>query len=582
MARMVPTLDEAELNLLSSRGEAFFYRECRDALPSDWLVLFSVPWVSTTIGGRPHDGEADFVVFVPGGGLLVIEVKGGGVEFDPSSAKWYSSDRHSVRHVIKDPFKQAVQEKATIIAILRSDARWQSAHSGWLVAGHAVLLPDVERVDGAISPMSPREIVGGRREMASIQKWIQQVLHYWAGDATHARGAVGLNRHAMDVAATILCGRLEARPLVSSVLAEEERVRILLTEQQSRVLRAIGSRKQAAICGGAGTGKTLLALDRACACSKQGMKTLLLTYNRLLADSLKHAAIGNDGLFTMTYHQLCEWRCSLAGKHSGRDLIAEARIDFPSRGNADYFDRQLPYALALSTEVLDERFDAVIVDEGQDFRDEYWAGVQLLLRSETESNLYVFYDQNQSLYSRSASIPVKDEPFVLSFNCRNTQSIHQFAYRYFRGEETDPPPGNIGVPVEFTSAPSVGSQRDAVHSAIVRLLTQEQVEPRQIAVLVCGQPKGVYFDSLEGKVLPKGVYWSFEGSAISAGIRVDTVRRFKGLEADIVFLWGVDTLPSAERIETLYVGSSRAKSRLHVIGRADTVRSLEAELGTTG
>ncbi len=575
MARLVPTLDESELTLLASRAEANFYRVCRDDLPADWLVLFSVPWVSTTIGGRPHDGEADFVVLVPGSGMLVIEVKGGGVEFDPSAAKWYSTDRHAARHLIKDPFKQAVQEKATIIDMLRSDARWRAAHSGWLTAGHAVLFPDVDRVEGVVGPMSPREIVGGRSEMATCRRWIEQVLQYWAGGSSHSHSDPGLSRQAMAVVELILCKRLEARPLVSTRLAQEEAVRITLTEQQSRVLRAIGTRKQAAVCGGAGTGKTLLALDRACACARDGMKTLLLSYNRLLADYFKHAALGQDGLYAMSYHQLCEWRTALGFKNSGRDLISEARVEFPSRGDADYFDRQLPYALALSTEVLDERFDAIVVDEGQDFRDEYWLGVQLLMRSEVESRLYVFYDQNQTLYSRTGSIPIGDEPFLLSFNCRNTHSIHQFAYQFFRGEVTDPPPGNIGVPLEFISAPSVGSQADVIHAAIVRLLVQEKVEPRQIAVLVCGQPKCAYYDALKDKALPRGVAWSFEGAAVATGLRVDTVRRFKGLEADIVFLWGVDTMPSSDRIETLYVGASRAKSRLNVVGRADSLLKLQ-------
>src|SRR5262245_36589659 len=143
---MVPNLAEGELAGLKSQAEASFYRACRDSLPADWLVLFSVPWVGTTVGGRRYDGEADFIVFVPSSGFLVIEVKGGGVEYVPIEGRWYSTDGRGTRHAIKDPFRQAVSEKHSVLDILRNNAGWRSAHTEWVLAGHAVLLLDVDRL----------------------------------------------------------------------------------------------------------------------------------------------------------------------------------------------------------------------------------------------------------------------------------------------------------------------------------------------------------------------------------------------------------------------------------------------------
>ena len=94
----------------------------------------------------------------------------------------------------------------------------------------------------------------------------------------------------------------------------------------------------------------------------------------------------------------------------------------------------------------------ILVDEGQDFREEYWLGVELLLRDERESHLHIFFDQNQRFYTKAASLPVKDEPFVLSFNCRNTASIHRLAYGYFTGDPTDPP--TYQRPLEGVPAPA--------------------------------------------------------------------------------------------------------------------------------
>lgn len=99
----------------------------------------------------------------------------------------------------------------------------------------------------------------------------------------------------------------------------------------------------------------------------------------------------------------------------------------------------MPYALALSTDVLDEKYDAVVVDEAQDFSDEYWLGVEMLLRDQDEGYLYIFIDENQALYPRQGKLPVEDEPFYLTSNCRNTAPIHEVGYAFYEGEQIDAP-----------------------------------------------------------------------------------------------------------------------------------------------
>jgi hypothetical protein len=566
VARILPILAETELAALKSQAEARCYRVFRDKLPPDWLVLFSVPWVGVTVSGRRYDGEADFIVFAPGLGLLVVEVKGGGIQYVPTEGHWYSVDGRGERHSIKDPFRQAVAEKYAVINILRDDAAWKAAHPGRLLAGHAVLLPDVDRLEGAVSPESPREILGGRPNVDDAQRWVETVLRFWAGQI---RDWEPLSRPSLAAAEKSLCGRLEARPLLSVQLEAEERIRIQLTEQQSRVMRAIGSRRRALVCGGAGTGKTLLALERARSLASAGKKTLLVCYNRLLADFFKVCCKDDTNLLCMTFHQLCDWRAQEARDHSKRDVLAEAKATCPAKRAQDLFDVQMPYALALSTEILPGRFDAILVDEGQDFREEYWLGIELMLKGEGDNYLYIFYDQNQSLYTKASSLPVKEEPFVLTFNCRNTASIHRLAYGYFAGDATDPPPGNPGVPVDAITGASVAAQCDAVHAAVLKLVTQERLQPMQVAILVCGQPKESYFEQLRRKPLPRGIEWSIEAPAVAQGVRVDTVRRFKGLEADVVFLWGIDTSAPADLREVMYVGTTRAKSRLTLVGQKE-------------
>jgi hypothetical protein len=73
------------LTLVKSAAERRFYEACQNQLPDDWVVLFSTQWVGITPGGRRHDGEADFVIFAKDLGMLIVEVKGGGVSYEPET-----------------------------------------------------------------------------------------------------------------------------------------------------------------------------------------------------------------------------------------------------------------------------------------------------------------------------------------------------------------------------------------------------------------------------------------------------------------------------------------------------------------
>src|SRR4051794_11900744 len=93
MARMVPEFDEAQLDGLKSAAEGRFYRACRDQLDEHVLVIHSIALVRLTAAGSHEDAEADFVIIDSRRGLLVVEVKGGGIAFDPIKGTWTSLGR---------------------------------------------------------------------------------------------------------------------------------------------------------------------------------------------------------------------------------------------------------------------------------------------------------------------------------------------------------------------------------------------------------------------------------------------------------------------------------------------------------
>jgi len=65
-----------------------------------------------------------------------------------------------------------------------------------------------------------------------------------------------------------------------------------------------------------------------------------------------------------------------------------------------------------------------------------------------------------------------------------------------------------------------------------------------------------------------------DSRTLTNDVRLDTVNRFKGLEAEVVILWGLDGLDLCEHEELLYVGLSRAKSLLIVCATTAIIEQL--------
>lgn len=568
MATMVPELSDTQLRRVEtrSRAEARLYRACREQLDSNYLVLYSLSLVVEP-GAWPDDAEADFVIFDRRRGMLVVEVKGGGIRFDPGTGIWQSQGK-SGTHDIHDPFKQAMKVKRGLIPYLRNHKKWKSAKLGWLLAGHAVFLPDTSNVERLCLPEAPVEIIGSKEHLANLDGWLQTVLNYWQGEGETGQP---LGPKGIDTVMDILCPQVQVRPLIGVQLAEEERDRIRLTDKQARIFQVIGDREEAVICGGAGTGKTLLAMERARQLAGKGLSALLLCYNKILAEHLKDVAGNQPGLMVMGFHEFCGHRVAQVQREKGIDLLAEAKRAWP---NKDLYHCHLPFALARSAEVLGDTFDAIIVDEGQDFLDEYWLGIEML-RSPAKGYFYVFYDCNQAIYTKPSQFLQQKKPFYLTENCRNTSAIHETVYRYYRGP-TVYPPDIDGWPVEFITSPSPPSQSHKVHSLIERLLLQEGLKPKDIALLVASSSASDYFPMMIDRPLPNGARYAQQEHGSDNTIFMDWFGRFKGMEANILVYWACRSATPEAMREEMYVGLSRCKSRLFIVGSDEVCRRIQS------
>lgn len=558
MARMVPNLDTAALDRISSKAEKTVYLALREQLPHNHLVVHSLELLGNRPGVGPRDSEADFVVFDPDAGYLVLEVKGGGIEVDPGTGKWSSRDRHGVWHDIKDPFRQARNAKHELLRTLKNASGWGHAGMPHITIGHAVLFPDLADTHRLVGPDRPGNIMGGRNELEDAAVWIQCVMSFWVSksEMSNSLGELG-----MRVVESTFCKKVRVDVPLSFVLKDESSRQIDLTKQQGRILASLGYRSRAAIAGGAGTGKTLLAMQHAKKLASQGRRTLLVCFNRALADFLKHEAQDIEDLDCMSFHQLCYWRSKTVRAEQGIDLLKQAENTMPT---APIYDVQYPFALAQSTEYSPFRYAAIVVDEAQDFGEEFWLPLELLLEDPDDSPLFLFFDPNQAVYKRAESFPILDPPFLLTTNCRNTDHIHRVAYQFYHGDEVFPP-GIDGAPHRVLTSNSIDAQAKQIQTQVSELISRESVSPSDICILILDKDKRHYYQALKNIGRPAQSNWSFEKHWVPQTVLVDTARRFKGLESMIVFLWGFENiLPDRDR-ELLYVGLSRARSRLFLV-----------------
>lgn len=568
MARMYPVLDETQLSALSADkrdGEVRVYRACRDALDDSWLVKYRLQ--ITTDERPPRDVEADFALFHQNLGILVIEVKGGRhIDYDAETEKWHATGPDAGPQKL-DPVGQAKKAKYVILSELQADPRWGARR---IHLEHAVFFPHIDDVERLGGPELKSWQIGGHRELAWFKKWVETCLGSHRGDQERPLGPQGIS-----LAEELFCRSRTARSLLSTDLAEEEVVRLRLTEQQAVIFEYLTYHPRALITGGAGTGKTLLALMRAKDLAREQKRTLLLCFNAPLGDHLK-AIVEKESLqeflHAMTFHELCKYGIKRALQEKSTDTLAEARRAYPRGDEANV---QLPDALARSVlELTDWRYDAILIDEAQDFRPEFDVSIEVLLQDEATSLLYLFCDVNQAIYTKPSLGLVRTPPYILKKNCRNTRFIHDAAIRFYRGEAMVPPP-IPGAEIELLTGAGPDKQADRIRVQLATLLSKEDVRPEQIVVLIAPSArKRFYYDLLRPLSLPKPTKWSFEEHRQQDTLLVDTVMRFKGLEADAVFVWGLDDIEPQERRELLYVALTRAKSRLYLVGTDTACRSV--------
>lgn len=516
-------------------AEKAVWTALKNSLPDDVVLAHSV---QVRDGRSEH--EIDILVLWPNVGMAAIEVKGGQVSIN--DGQWYQSDR-SQKRKIQSPVAQSQSS-------LHALKNWLESQLGSRVSSrcaYMVSLPYTDVPSEWTMTGCPRPLILDQTDSKSPAELVRQAIENEGG------GAAPLAPAFLERIVRKLGGNLDTAVAPSTTFQEDEAAQDHLTERQSVLLQATRSLPRIRFTGGAGSGKTWLAVEKARLLSKQGKRVGLFCYNKGLGQYLQdRVATWRQAkpVFTGEFHEYVR------------------ELGVPDGKGQDYFDVEMPRLLKELAAEMDpqERLDAVVVDEAQDFAPFWWKALLACTTNPSAGEVYAFMDDRQDVYQRwgGATADLTNGPMAtlvpihVDDNLRNTRKIAE-SFRPFAGEHFTPR-GSTGLPVRFVDCPT----EDALDVAgdCVEALIEEGWANNQIALLTTKDRHPIHLDYFERDATEE--YWR-EFHANEAEF-YGHVLGFKGLERSVVVLCVNGFKDMGRAPEQLYVGLSRARSLLVVVG----------------
>ncbi|MBU1240433.1 NERD domain-containing protein [Myxococcota bacterium] len=571
MAIMIPSSIDASRAGGVSEGMVF---EALSRLSDEWFVyanyLFCDP-------ATDRDGEIDFLVVHRTLGLMAIECKGKGVWYDRAAGRWYREYRGEVKET-GCPFVQVKDHKYRLRGLLTEKMREHFDLMGgefpWIF-GHMVVMPQARWVAGALPNHISRPLFMDAGDLDDVEGGLGRAFAYFREAATerypenprrppHQHFRAITDRELGLFRKQVLHPSFSLVPNLSVTLRRGNEAFVRLSEQQRHFMAGFLGNRRLLIKGGAGTGKTLLALEAARILAERGGTVLLLCFNKALGKYLAarvRELFGEKPPIRADHFHGFVGHIVTAGGGSLDDLRAEAGDE------KTFWNETAPLALVDAAERPDfVRYDHIVIDEGQDFRAAWWVVLEDCMRDRAEGRLVIFADPLQNIFDHDLELPGDLFGYDLTVNFRNAVHIAQEVKKLAHGEMVSDARCPQGLVPRFHRQGSTAKTLKELTGIVARLLGGEQLMPDQIALLT---PHSNLHSSLAGLTELAGVPVSRDPMDRAGALLHSTIGRFKGLESDVVILLDVDPADPLCTRNMLYVAISRARLVLHIFHKGD-------------
>ena len=551
MARLIPNVAPSDI---TNSGERITAEALIEQLSDRFVIIHSFGWLRKLGQNSYIEGECDFVLLDPNNGILFVEVKGGTVKYDPTAETWVRVLSGGQQfEIIRDPFDQVRRNMHTIIDIIIEKVSYDLMPFTY---GYAAIFPD-GRFHGQLPPSISREQILDSSALENVDAIFAEIFGKFRR-TTHRT----MSRQELEDIKCALFPRYEILPVLWRTIDHQEQILHRLTEDQKQAVAILKNQKFAVFCGGAGTGKTFLALNKAQELAQQGSRTLLLCYNRFLRDWLIHVTPkkATKNLTINTYHEFA------------LNLLNNAGIKFAEiegERTSKFWNFYIPEKLMNACNQLsdDHKFDSLIIDEGQDFHRSWWYSLETVIRKSTENKCcYIFLDPHQNLYVKEFSLPEAfgGDVYQLDTNCRNTKRIAKHCATLVGAKFNFRPYSPEGSHPEIIRVDTLRNAFEQVNEIIGAVCrpSESGLKMSQVAVLTPGSVRAIW--PTEFKHYPATEF--LEDWWDDLGVLITSYQKFKGLEADVgIILTEFNSeATKKDKIED-YIACSRAKHKLYVI-----------------
>jgi hypothetical protein len=545
----------------NSDGEEKVYKALVRECP-DYIVLHSV-FLNRHVKGI--SGEIDLLVLIPEHGFFCLEVKHGGVE-RLSDGRWKFTDRNGKDDIKwKGPFqqvKEAMHSLRNYFPQIFNNNQQQIDRFNKFMFGSGVMFTSLDEFQNLSTEGEKWELFL-RKNFKNIRAYFENLSNEW-----HKKYAATANAY-------YWYNNNESRPskkdcelfrkalrgdfrydytLINRIVDDEYKIKEF-TEQQFDLIDSTYDNPRSLILGGAGTGKTIMALEIARRKTSEGLRIGLFCFNRLLGLDIKDKINNLSPDFIINN--------SFAGTLDSY-MLSFLKKEVPLDGGQEFWVSELPtdFYIYHTEKPEQEKFDYLIIDEVQDLlKEERLEIIDTLLKGGLKEGYWTFLGDlsNQAIYLDGSPEVALDRltnranysKLKLKYNCRNPKTINNLNESVTGCEKLIL---REGMP---EGQSKIHFYRD-IQTLITELeniineLKNKNIPDSKITLL---SPNSLQLED----------YSDVIKKALKNGVVKQTIKSYKGLENTYIVLMGFNEVNTENILRDLYVGISRSKFGLFLL-----------------